>query len=138
MRRDYARVAPITGYGSDEHAVAARLSELGDASVVLGADVLLRDEWVAKSKATAAAYTAAEEPVILVDTSGGGVTITLPPVAAATDRVYVVKKTTTDGNTVTIDGDGAETIDGGATITFTTSRGVRWLYCDGSAWHVLN
>lgn len=139
-RRDLAVIVPILGYSTEEEraeATASRVRELSDATTVLGTNAVFNDEFVLLAKATAIAYTAADEPVILVDTSGGGVTITLPPAAGVSGRTYIIKKTTTDGNTVTIDGNGAETIDGAATATFTTSRGVREVYSDGTAWHIL-
>ncbi len=140
MRRDLAVVTPVTGYGTDTErveSVASKVREITDAAIVIATNAVLQDELILLAKSTAIAYTAADEPVILVDTSGGGVTITLPPAAGVPGRTYVIKKTTTDGNTLTIDGDGAETIDGAATVAFTTSRGCRIVYCDGTAWHII-
>src|SRR6185295_13642672 len=52
---------------------------------------------------------------VLVDASGANRTITLPAASGATRRIYVIKKTDATANTVTIDGNGSETIDGATT-----------------------
>jgi len=52
---------------------------------------------------------------LAVDTSGGNVTINLPAVASNSGVEFMIVKTTSDSNTVTIDGNGAETINGAAT-----------------------
>lgn len=40
-------------------------------------------------------------------------------------------------NTITIDGSGAETIDGAATLVLAAARASATIYCDGAAWHIL-
>jgi len=59
------------------------------------------------------------DDVVLVDTSGGSVTVALPPAAKVPGVEWRVKKMTA-ANTVTIDPDGTETIDGASTFAFTT------------------
>jgi len=61
------------------------------------------------------------------------VTITLHPVATA-DYPITIKKIDSSTNTVTIDPNGAETIDGAATVVIATQNTVSQLYSDGSAW----
>lgn len=66
---------------------------------------------------TAGAYVAVETSgrhVLLCDASAGAITVTLPAIAGNTAE-YQVKKTDASANTVTVDGNAAETIDGGAT-----------------------
>lgn len=53
---------------------------------------------------------------IEVDTSAGNVTLTLPPLVSCLGAWLNVKKISADANTVTLDGDGAEVIDGAATL----------------------
>ena len=70
--------------------------------------------------AKTANYTATtSDNTIPCDTSGGGFTITLP---ASPDegQIINVKKTSTDANTLTIDGNG-NNIDGSATVTTTAT-----------------
>jgi hypothetical protein len=85
-----------------------------------------------------ATYTATlDDTVILVDATGGAVTINLPAAATATDHVYTVKKVDASANAVTLDGNGAETIDGAAT----QALGAQWaryrIACSGAAWFII-
>lgn len=74
-----------------------------------------------------------------VDTSGAR-TLNLPAVAdAGAGKEYIIKdETGTAGaNNITIDGSGAETIDGAATLVINTNYGKARIYCTGSAWRTL-
>ena len=82
------------------------------------------------------AYTAAWGELVRCDPSGGGFTVTLPSAVGRAGESVAVKNTTTSTNTITIDGDGSETIDGAANVTITTSRGRAVLVSDGSGWLV--
>ncbi|MFC3074859.1 hypothetical protein [Shinella pollutisoli] len=76
--------------------------------------------------------------VIAVDASGAARTITLPAAAAAgTGFKVVIKKADTSTNTVTIDGDGSETIDGATTKVLRLPYQSAALICDGTKWHVM-
>lgn len=61
-------------------------------------------------------YTPGDESSILCDASAGAITIALPALAGADNRVWNVIKIDTSANAVTLDGDGAETIDGLSTL----------------------
>lgn len=66
-------------------------------------------------------YTAtAFDNIILADAAGGAFTITLPAVATLNSHELVIKKVDSSANAVTIDGNGAETIDGAATYSLPT------------------
>lgn len=82
--------------------------------------------------AKSSAYTLAEETVIVVT---GITTLTLPAASSSAGKLYViVKKDAT--NTLTIDPNGSETINGSATsITSTTQWAVWRLFCDGTEWY---
>lgn len=84
-------------------------------------------------------YTATvADAIVLIDTTGGAVTITLPAVATMTGRMLVMKKISTpDANTVTLDGNGAEQIDGALTYVFNVPYMSISLVCDGTAWWVI-
>lgn len=70
------------------------------------------------------------------DTVGGVVTVNLPAAATAGDGAELsIKKLGTTGN-VTIDGDGAETIDGAATLVLTTQYECKTIVSDGSDWYI--
>lgn len=74
--------------------------------------------------------------LILADATSGTVTVTLPAASGATGRLYRVKKTTA-ANTVVIDGNASETIDGATTQTLTGQYDTLTIQCDGSNWHIL-
>lgn len=72
---------------------------------------------------------------IAVDASSGAITITLPTAASATNGFEVtVKKTDSSANAVTVDGNGAETIDGATTLVLSNQNNSATLRCDGSNW----
>ena len=85
-------------------------------------------------------YSVAEGySVLKVDCSGGEVTINLPAVASSADRILVIKDASGDAtaNNITIDGNGAETIDGALTAIINTDGGAVTLHCDGVEWSVI-
>lgn len=86
------------------------------------------------------AYTATTtDDTILCNTSGGSITISLPKASSATGLVLTIKKINT-ANSVTIDPDLSELIDGAATYTVggAGTRNSATVQCDGSAWYVLS
>ena len=68
------------------------------------------------------------------DTAGGAMTITLP--AGSTDDQVVVKKLGTTA-TVTIDGNGTETIDGALTFVLTAQYASITLIWNGTEWSII-
>jgi len=96
-----------------------------------------RKAYVAKS----AGYTATtSDEIIGVDSSGGTVTITLPAAATvASGTVYTVKDEggAASTNKITIDGNGAETIDGAATHDIIVDYDSRTVYTDGTGWYII-
>ena len=75
---------------------------------------------------------------IAVDATSGALTVTLPAAASATNGFEVtVKKTDSSVNAVTIDGNGAETIDGATTLVLSNQYDSATLRCDGSNWFVV-
>lgn len=73
----------------------------------------------------------------LVDANGGAVTITLPAANTMTNLTYHIKKTDATTNSVIVDGNGSETIDGGSTATLTNQYESITIISDGSAWWVI-
>jgi uncharacterized protein (TIGR02145 family) len=74
--------------------------------------------------------------VVLCNT--GAYTVTLPAAASNTGRIYYIKNIDTDGDDITIDGNGAETIDGSATYVLDTYLRNIKIISDGSNWHVIS
>ena len=73
--------------------------------------------------------------VVLCNT--GAYTVTLPAAASNTGRIYYIKNIDTDGDDITVDGNGAETIDGSATYVLDTYLRNIKIISDGSNWHVI-
>jgi hypothetical protein len=83
-------------------------------------------------------YTAtANDSVIAVNATSGAVTITLPASSGISGRVYTIKKVDSSEYAVTVDGSGAETIDGAENYSLVS----RWNYVtvvsDGANWLVV-
>lgn len=70
------------------------------------------------------------------DTADVGFTITLPATGSHSGRIYCIKNTGTSGYNVTVDGDGAETIDGDLTVTLADKESIT-IQSDGTEWHII-
>lgn len=96
--------------------------------------------WTTVSKS--ANYTVLEadrDKLIRVDATAGNVTISLLAAATAGDGFQIaVKKVDSSGNTVILDGNSSETVDGATTLTLSTQYDVAIITCDGSNWHITN
>lgn len=75
--------------------------------------------------------------IYLCDAGVGGITVTLPAVAGTIDQMIIVKKTAGVGN-VTVEGNGAEVIDGALNKIIATQYSTTIFLSDGVVWHVLN
>ena len=65
-------------------------------------------------------------------------TVTLPAAAAAGAGFLLIVHDEAAGataNNIVVDGSGAETVDGAASVSIILNRGTLRLYCDGAAWH---
>lgn len=83
-------------------------------------------------------YTAlVTDGVILVDASGGPVTVVLQPAAIQPELRQVVKKTDASVNAVTVDGDGAETIDGAANASLANQNDFVDVISDGTNYQIV-
>lgn len=80
-------------------------------------------------------YTVAASDRILYITVDVAVTIDLPAVASSNNRVLTILNQGSD--TTTIDGSGAETINGATTTTLTTPYSKVTIHCDGAAWYII-
>ena len=83
------------------------------------------------------AYTVTDDDAaILVDATGGAVTVTLPTAVGRTGQTYEIKRTNAGANAVTVDGNGAETIDGAATVSLSTQYATVRMVSDGTNWMI--
>jgi len=84
-------------------------------------------------------YTAQVGELVPVDPSGAGFTVNLAAITAANkDGMICIKNITSSTNVVTLDGNGAQTIDGSATFSMNIGFQSIWLVSDGSSnWMVI-
>ena len=90
--------------------------------------------------AVSASYTVLDTDgydTILVTTGSVTRTITLPTAADNSGRVITIKKVDSGTGEVTIDGEGAETIDGATTLSISGEDGFYTIICDATEWHVI-
>lgn len=86
---------------------------------------------------TATGALAVDDGLVLANATAGNITLTLPTAASASGLRIAVKKTDASLNTVTIDGNGAETIDGAANRVLLTQYAVVTVMSDGTQWWVV-
>jgi len=92
---------------------------------------------VTRVSAKTASFTADEEEAThyTIDTTAGSVTATLPP--AATGLRFTFVKKDSGPNSVTIDGDGSETINGATSLApFTAQFTSYTVWSDGTEWYI--
>jgi hypothetical protein len=88
--------------------------------------------------AASASYTVLDGDgydTILVTTGNTDRTITLPTAVDNSGRKLTIKKVDSGTGTVTVDGEGSETIDGATTKVLSAQYTSLAIQCDGSAWH---
>ena len=73
---------------------------------------------------------------ILCNAVSGNMTINLPTAVGISGRIYNIKKIDTGTNTVTIDANGSETIDGYLTVVISDKSNI-CIQSDGSNWQVI-
>lgn len=101
-----------------------------------GVDYVLRHPPFKNVTKTANYPITLDDYVILADAAGGNVTLTLPTAASATQRGFIIKRKDSSANTLILDGDGAETIDGSANYSLAALESITVL-SDGSAWYIV-
>ena len=85
------------------------------------------------------AYTAtAGDYTILCDASTGAFTVTLPLAKPNKNKIYVIKKTDSSANAITIDGNGTETIDGALTQSLSSQYDTKTIQSSGTYWYILS
>lgn len=76
--------------------------------------------------------------VVTVDATGGTRTITLPTAVGIRGKVYVIKKIDSTTNTVIIDPNGAQTIDGASSEILRIQWDSLFIQSNGSNWYILS
>jgi hypothetical protein len=75
--------------------------------------------------------------VALCDATSAAFTVTLPKAALHPRRDLIVKKVDASGNAVTVEADGAETIDGAANVSLSGQWDFVQVISDGTSWSVI-
>lgn len=83
---------------------------------------------------TAAATVALSDYLIACDATSAPFTLSLPAVKDAKGMSFLVVKTDSSANAVTIDGSGSETINGATTLVLSRQWNGVELYCNGVSW----
>jgi len=78
----------------------------------------------------------ASNTAVAVNATGGAVTITLPTAVGDTN-LYTIKKTDSSANTVTVVGNGGQTIDASANAIITQQYTSITLKSDNSNWFII-
>lgn len=96
-----------------------------------------RPRWI--TRAASGAIIAAIGEIVRCDPSGAGFTVTLPLINIFNEnQMVVIKNTTSSANVITINGNGAQTVDGAANTTIAVGFGSVTLMSDGvSNWNIV-
>ena len=74
---------------------------------------------------------------VLGNAVGGAITLNLPTAVGISGKIYVIKKIDASGNAITVDADGAETIDGALTFSIPGQYDSYTIISDGSNWSII-
>lgn len=86
---------------------------------------------------TATGDIASTDALVTADATSAAITLTLPTIATSLGRHLVIKKTDASGNAVTVDANGAETIDGAANFALAAQYDSVTLIAGATEWHVV-
>ena len=141
LRRD-GRIVEQSGTPSLQHqkdwqALVAAVEGLDTTTDALQTAIALVNAAFARRSVTATGNLTATDYLVLADATSGAITLTLPAVASANGAYIIVKKVDVSANAVTIDGNGAETIDGATTKALTAQYDAVTVACDGSQWWIV-
>lgn len=78
------------------------------------------------------------DDVVTCDATTAAITLTLPPTEGLIGKVYIFLKSDVSANTVTIDGQDAETINGSLTKVLSSQYDSVIIISTGTAWLVLS
>jgi hypothetical protein len=83
-------------------------------------------------------YTAlVSDQIIYADASAGNVTINLPTALSAAGSVFTIKKIDSSVNTITIDANGAQTIDGALTQVIALQWASLQIHSNAATWFII-
>jgi len=112
----------------------------GGSSYLAGAGIGISGSTISVNGVTSTTSTpyapAATDFIILVNSTGGAKVVNLPAPASNLGRILHIKKFDTSGNTVTVNPNASETIDGASSYILSASYQEVSLACDGTNWAV--
>jgi len=73
----------------------------------------------------------------LVSDADGNVSMTVPPASKNNGKHYIVKKSNSSTNTITLNRSGTDTIDGATSFVLYDQYEVARLYSDGVNWYLI-
>jgi hypothetical protein len=117
--RGNTMVNTTTDNGVDELQVQGSISGIG-----------FKQAYVTKT----GAYTATNDDYV-IDCTSGTFTVTLPASSGRTGRILIIKNS--GAGTITVDGNGAETIDGAATYSLAVQYATVQIMSDGTNWKII-
>lgn len=129
--------SPTTGRPADPNVVRGNDNVLAAAVNVLEAYVEQDKSPIASVSTSTVLDGTAVGGTILVDATAGAVTITLPTAAIGDERKYNIKKIDSSAFAVTVDANGAETIDGELTIPLLYQYENLTVQSNGTSWSIL-
>ncbi len=115
---------------------------VGDINIALAAAGIALDQagqalTVAIREVSASGPVLGDDYIVLVDATAGNVVLDLPVASTNKGALVVVKKLDASANTVTLEANGAETIDGAANKVISTQYDKFTVVCDGVEWWVV-
>jgi hypothetical protein len=112
-------IGSSTDNGTDKLQVNGSISGIG-----------MKQAYVTKT----GAYTATNADYV-IDCTSGTFTVTLPASSGRTGRILIIKNS--GAGTITVDGNGAETIDGAATYSLAVQYATVQIMSDGTNWKII-
>lgn len=95
----------------------------------------LPSRFVAPQSVSGTVTASLTQRTYIFDTSGGAGTLNLPTAVGNAGQQFFVKKATPDADTVTIDANGSQTIDGALTVVLDNAYEGLTITSDGANWH---
>ncbi len=131
------QVTLVAGVYDDSSPTAITL--VGDSVIFISASSGFLNALAGKSIVTVTStYTAtSSDSTILCDGTSAGFTVSLPAAASNVGLSLNIKKINANGNVITIDGNGSETIDGSLTAQISVTNTCLRMQSDGSNWYIL-
>lgn len=94
-------------------------------------------ESTAISAKTANYTLLATDGTILANATSGAIVLTLPSAVGLEGKKFNIKKTDASANSVTVDGNGTQTIDGGTTAVLADQHECITIQSDNANWHII-